>query len=198
MIFSLFTIAFIIFLKVQNNLQNNIFVFFQGIFSTYTETLKKLGNTNYIVIPLAVANELFSLEWGDILEKKIKNFEETRDKLDNLSKNQYKLGIGEIYINELSRITISLESYSSFEESFNSEQHFLPDIPVKITLKYSVPPSTEYIIPATFSRKKDRSGQNIELENLLTYTLVKLPATQYLKFIKSGEYSKFLKDISYV
>lgn len=145
-----------------------------------------------------MANELFSLEWGDILEKKIKNFEETRDKLDNLSKNQYKLGIGEIYINELSRITISLESYSSFEESFNSEQHFLPDIPVKITLKYSVPPSTEYIIPATFSRKKDRSGQNIELENLLTYTLVKLPATQYLKFIKSGEYSKFLKDISYV
>lgn len=145
-----------------------------------------------------MANELFSLEWGDILEKKIKNFEETRDKLDNLSKNQYKLGIGEIYINELSRITISLESYSSFEESFNSEQHFLPDIPVKITLKYSVPPSTEYIIPATFSRKKDRSGQNIELENLLTYTLVKLPATPYLKFIKSGEYSKFLKDISYV
>ena len=172
---------------------------FVGIFSTYTETQRKIhGTTNFVVLPLQVAQELFSEDWGKILKEKIKSFETARDKLDHLTKNTFKLNLGEIFINENSQLQISLESFTGFEESYNIDQQ-TSDLPVKIVLKYSVPESSEYIIPDSFSRKKDKkTGKNLELESLLHYTQIKLPAEPYLRFIDSGEYTHFMKEITNV
>ena len=158
---------------------------------TYTESQKKIGaNTNLIYIPEGVADELFKPSWGELVNQKANVYIENRNQLDNLTRNSYKLPIGSIELNEKSKLLISLESYTSFEEAWNLDQNSPADIPVKLVLQYSIP-SSEYSIPESFSRKKDRQSKNIELENLLHYTLVKIPLTQYLDFIKSGDYSKF-------
>lgn len=114
-----------------------------------------------------------------------------------MTKNTFKLNLGEIFINENSHLQISLESYTSYEESYNIEQNSTLDLPVKIVLKVILPDSSEYIIPETFSRKRDKNtGRNLELDSLLNYTLVKLPVSSYLRFIESGEYAKFIKEIN--
>ena len=164
------------------------------MFSTYTDTSqKRIGsNTNFILIPTTISDELFSKSWGEILKDKIRVFEETRKGLDHLTKNNYKQPIGEISLNDKSTLAISLESYTSFEESWNSELNSL-NIPVKVVLKYSIP-HTDYIIPTSFSKKKDKTGKNLDLENILHYTSVKLPASSYLEFVKSDAYTKFRSE----
>lgn len=159
---------------------------------TYTENQKKIAsNTNFIYIPQAIGDEIFQTSWADLIKSKIETFVERKEALDSLTQHSLKLPIGKIPINEKSFLDISLESYSAFEHSWNIDSHIPSDIPIKIVLKYSIPLTSDYNIPPSFSRKKDRDSRNIELDSLLKYTVVKLPVSQFLSFIESNEYTTF-------
>ena len=175
------------------------FLHFLGIFMTYTEAQKKnISNTSFIYLPLAVGDEIFQKSWADLIKSKIDTFNERKELLDSLTQNSFKLPIGKIQINEKSFLDITLESYSLFEENWNNDTNCPPDIPIKIVIKYSIPTTFDYNIPPSFSRKKDRNHQNLELHSLLNYTLTKLPVTEFLQFIESNGYTNFKKEIANV
>jgi hypothetical protein len=128
------------------------------------------------------------------IKSRVKTFEEGRSELDHLTKNEISINIADISINTKSKIIFSLESYSSYEESLSNE-NLNTDIPVKLVLKYSIPINENYIIPESFSRKKDKiTGKNIVLDSLLNYTYVKLPVSAFIKI--SSEYSQFRNNFN--
>lgn len=173
------------------------------MFATYTSDIKKStsnttkvsSSTNCVFLPLAVADEIFSKSFVEKIKSKVDLFEQQRNQLDHLSKNELQLDIGDTCINNKSKILLSLESYSSYEELWNTE-HSSNDIPVKLVIKYSIPLNQDYIIPESFSRKRNQSQKNIELESLLNYTYVKLPINSYFDIIESGEYTLFKNNIN--
>ena len=142
-----------------------------------------------------MSDEIFSKSFVEKIKSKVELFEHQRNELDHLSKNELQLDIGDTCINNKSKILLSLESYSSYEELWNTEQK-INDIPVKLVIKYSIPLNENYTIPETFSRKRNQSQKNIELESLLNYTYVKLPINSYFELIESGEYTLFRKNIN--
>ena len=166
---------------------------------SYKEYSKKLAtNTSFIYIPVCVGDEIFDKSWADIIRKKIKHFQEQKNSLPSLTSHSYKLPIGKIPLNEKAQLDLSLESFSTFEENWNTDNHSPPDLPIKLCIKFSIDNNTDWLIPPSFSRKKDRSHKNLELESLLNYTLVKLPVTGFLKYIESNQYTKFKAEIANV
>lgn len=93
-------------------------------------------------------------------------------------------------------LKIALESYTAFEEAWNNEQTPL-ELPIKIVFKINIfyEGDGDLVIPNSFSRKKDRDGKNIEFENLLNYTLVKLPLSKFCDFVNSNDFNSFKDSI---